>query len=543
MDTILRNATVLTMDATARRASAIGIRGGRIAAVGDEAAVRASLDPEATVVDLRGRTVVPGFIDGHSHFIFSAFEARQVDCSTPPIASLEDVLERIRGAAQGASPGQWVRGWGFHRSRVREQRNPTRADLDAVSPDNPVVLMDASYHGCFVNSLALALSGIDRHTSPHGQGIIVLDEEGEPTGELFETSGDRPATLSWLDYRDRSADDAIALVEANGMRHLALGITSVSDALVDPNGAALYQAAADAGRLPIDIHQMLGGRTFFEAPRLGWAPTQEQLRSRTGRLSAGTVKVFMDVVHPGPAIDRRTDHGYRHTGRNFYSRMEAESLVRDIVSAGFEPAVHTLGSCALEQALAAYESVRRSPRGKAASLRVEHFIIATADEVARTADLGVKVVVNPGFVHQWGDMYLHSWRGDDTGPEELRIIPIRSLIERGATVAAGSDYPCAPMSPLVCIQAAVTRASMTGETVDAEEAIDPIEGLRLYTSSAAIVDGRDDIGTIEVGRRANLAVLDADPTAVSPTAIGSIDVTETWVDGVCAYRTGPAPMP
>jgi predicted amidohydrolase YtcJ len=99
------------------------------------------------------------------------------------------------------------------------------------------------------------------------------------------------------------------------------------------------------------------------------------------------------------------------------------------------------------------------------------------------------------------------------------------------------------MSPLVCIQAAVTRASMTGETVDAEEAIDPIEGLRLYTSSAAIVDGRDDIGTIEVGRRANLAVLDADPTAVSPTAIGSIDVTETWVDGVCAYRTGPAPMP
>jgi predicted amidohydrolase YtcJ len=540
MDQIITNASILTMDATARRVRSLGVHDGRIAAVGDEAGVRAALAPDAAVIDLRGRTVVPGFIDGHTHFINSTFEAVQVDCSTPPLATLEEVLERLRLAAADATPGQWIRGWGFHWARVRERHNPTRTDLDAITSEHPIVVMDASYHGCFVNSRGLELAGIDRHTSPQGQGIIVLDEAGDPTGELFETSSDGPAALSWRSYAERSPADAIALVEANARRHLALGITSVSDALVTPEGAALYAAVAQAGRLPIDLHQMLGGQTFFGAPRLGQTPTEESLRTRQGRLSAGTVKMFMDVVHPGPAIDRRMADGYRHTGRNFYSRAEAEALVLDIVDRGFEPAVHALGSCGLEQALAAFEAVRRMPGRDAASLRIEHFIIATGEQVSRTASLGVKAVVNPGFVDRWGDMYLHEWRGDGTDWDELRIIPIRSLLASGVTVAAGSDYPCAPMSPLACIQAAVTRMSMTGEVVDACEAIDPLEGLCLYTSSAAAVDGRSDIGTIEIGKRANLAVLDADPTAVAPEAIGAIRVLQTWVDGAPAFTAAQA---
>jgi hypothetical protein len=535
MEQVITNASILTMDAAATRAATLGLRDGRIAAVGDEAGVRAALAPDATVIDLRGRTVLPGFIDCHTHFINSTFEALQVDCSTPPIATLAEVLERLRVAAAEAAPGRWIRGWGFHWSRVRERRNPTRADLDAIAPDHPVVVIDASYHGCFTNSRGLELAGIDRHASPQGHGIIIYDEAGDPTGELFETSSDGPGDLSWRSYADRPLDDLAALVEANSRRHLALGITSVSDALVPPEGAALYAAVAGSGRLPIDIHQMLGGQSFFAAPRVGETPSEESLRARHGRLTAGTVKVFMDVVHPGPAIDRRTADGYRHTGRNFYSRGEAETLVRDIVDRGFEPAVHVLGSCALEQALSAFEAVRREPGHGSASLRAEHVIIATGEHVERTASLGVKAIVNPGFIHQWGDMYLHEWRGDGTSWDELRIIPVRSLLDAGAIVAAGSDYPCAPMSPLVCVQAAVTRMSMTDEVVDAAEAIDPIEGLRLYTSSAAVVEGRSDVGSLEVGKRANLVVLEDDPTTVAPDTIGAIRVLQTWVDGVPVY--------
>jgi len=540
MDRILTNGLILTMDDAGRRSSSIGVRDGRIVSVGDEAGVRASLKPEAVSTDLEGRTVTPGFIDAHNHFSNSIFEPIQVDCSTPPVQTLAEVLERIAAAASAAQPGQWIRGWGYHWSRVHEGRNPTRLDLDEVSPDNPAVIMDASYHGCFVNGRGLELAGIDRHTSPRGQGIIVYDEAGDPTGELFETSSDAPGELSWRSYAERSIDGATKLVEANARRHLALGITSVSDALVTPAAAALYEAAVEADRLPIDLHQMLGGRTFFEPPSVGQAPSEELLAARVGRLTAGTVKVFMDVVHPGPAIDRRTPDGHRHTGANFYSRAEAEALVLDIVARGFEPAVHALGNCGLEQTLDAYEAVRALPSVSAHSLRIEHYIIATASQLDRTASLGAKAVVNPGFIYQWGDMYLHGWRGDDTPYEELRIIPIRSLLDAGVTVAAGSDYPCAPMEPLACIQAAVTRRAMTSELVDPQEAITPLEGLRLYTSSAAIVEGRSDIGVIEAGRRANFAILSADPTSVPDEDIGSIHVLETWMDGELIFESSDA---
>ena len=540
MDRILTNGHVLTMDAAGRRANSIGVRDGRIIAVGEEAGVRASLKPDATSTDLDGQTVIPGFVDAHNHFSNSIFEPIQVDCSTPPVQTLAEVLERIAAAASAAQPGQWIRGWGYHWSRVHEGRNPTRLDLDEVSPDHPAVIMDASYHGCFVNSRGLELAGIDRHTSPRGQGIIVYDEAGDPTGELFETSSDAPGELSWRSYAERSMDGATKLVEANARRHLALGITSVSDALVTPAAAALYEAAAEAERLPINLHQMLGGQTFFEPPRVGEVPSEELLAARIGRLSAGTVKVFMDVVHPGPAIDRRTPDGHRHTGANFYSRAEAEALVLDVVARGFEPAVHALGSCGLEQTLDAYQAVRALRGMSAHSLRIEHYIIATAAQVDRTASLRAKAVVNPGFIHQWGDMYLHGWRGDDTAYEEMRIIPIRSMLDAGVTVAAGSDYPCAPMEPLACIQAAVTRRAMTGELVDPQEAITPLEGLRLYTSSAATVEGRSDIGVIEAGRQADFAILSADPTSVPAEDIGSIDVLETWMDGELVFVSSDA---
>lgn len=161
------------MDAAGRRAEAVGIRDGHIVAVGSEAQVASALQPGTTAVDMGGRTVLPGFIDGHSHFINGALEALQVDCSTPPVATLGEVLDRLRAAVALAEPGQWVRGWGYHWSRVPERRNPTRRDLDAVAPDHPLIVIDASYHGCFVNSRALELAGIDRHAAPqhrlHGE--------------------------------------------------------------------------------------------------------------------------------------------------------------------------------------------------------------------------------------------------------------------------------------------------------------------------------------------------------------------------------------
>ncbi len=226
------------------------------------------------VEDLAGQTVIPGLIDPHQHFSMAIFEPVQIDCKTPPLDSLSQVLERLERAALEEPPGRWLRGWGFHWSRVEERRSPTRVDLDRVAPQNPLVLMDASYHGCFVNSLALEVAGIDRHAQPGRAGIIVLDEHGDAEGTLLETATNRPESLSWASYVDRDPALALDLVEDLARRELALGITSITDALVLPRGAELYRQAEEGERLPVALGQIFGGRTFFDPPMPVAMPTR-----------------------------------------------------------------------------------------------------------------------------------------------------------------------------------------------------------------------------------------------------------------------------
>jgi hypothetical protein len=253
-------------------------------------------------------------------------------------------------------------------------------------------------------------------------------------------------------------------------------------------------------------------------------------------LRGGTLKLFMDTVYPGPAIDHCED-GIPdvHRGRNYYGAAEAEELVRTATGRGLEVSIHCLGNCALRQALDAYAAVRRSPGGLDRRLRVEHFIIATQEQVRRTAELGVVVMMQPVFAQAWGDMYLDEWRGP--GQPQLRILPMRSLLDAGATVAASSDYPCAALSPMEGIWSAVTRRGPNGEPVDPEEAVSPLEALRAYTVSAALACGREsEEGTLEAGKRANLVVLDRNPLTCGHDELRELGVMSTYVDGDCRYR-------
>ncbi len=218
--------------------------------------------------------------------------------------------------------------------------------------------MDASYHGCYVNTPALEMAGIDRHSQPGRAGIIVIDEDGELEGTLLESAMDRPEALSWASYVDRDPSLALDLLEALAQRQLALGITSVTDGLVLPRGADLYRRAEEGGRLPFAMGQLLGGRTFFEAPE----PSQSvYLRAGSGaRLRGGVVKVFVDAVHPSPAIDRPVGGvPDMHTGVNYYGSGELADLARLTVEQEMGVAMHALGDCAIDQALDACAAVSR----------------------------------------------------------------------------------------------------------------------------------------------------------------------------------------
>ena len=531
-DLAIVNAHILSMDAQDHTWDALLARDGVVVRVGTEADILAARDGAVPVIDLDGRTVVPGFIDPHQHFSMSLFEPVQVDCRTPPIESLDDVLERLAEAASDETLGRWIRGWGFHWSRVHEQRSPSRADLDRIAPRNPVILMDASYHGCFVNSQALDLAGIDRHSQPGRAGIIVLDDDGEVEGTLLETAMDRPESLSWASYVGRDQARSLDLVEALCRRQLELGITSVTDALVLPGSVELYRLAAEQGRLPITLGGLVGGRTFFDPPD-PTRPADDRLGAFGER--ADMIKVFVDVVHPSPAIDRPGHSGPEtHTGVNYYGRGELSDLVRAAVDHGIGVAMHALGNCAIDVALDACAAVRGTRDGNAATLRIEHFVLASREQAARAADLGVAVVTNPGFVDTWGDQYLERW--SIRGRPDLRVLPIRDLLDAGVATAAASDYPCDELDPLHGIWAAVARQSWTGDDLYPEQAITPTEALRLVTCGAANASGTQAVeGSLEPGKHANLVVLDRDPITCPTDALRSIHVERTYIGGALAF--------
>jgi predicted amidohydrolase YtcJ len=187
-DVVILNANVRTVDDHDSVAQAVLMSGGKFRAVGTEAEVRAAASVDTQFIDVGARTVVPGFIDAHNHLSIAAFAPDAVDCSTPPISTLGEVLEAIEKHCKTIPVRQWVMAMGFHMSHIREQRNPTRYELDEVAPNNPVFLIDASCHAGYANSLALSEVGIDSHTPQPWGGEIELDKKGEPTGTLLEAA-------------------------------------------------------------------------------------------------------------------------------------------------------------------------------------------------------------------------------------------------------------------------------------------------------------------------------------------------------------------
>jgi len=538
IDTVLLVGAAMSPDIAYGDRTAIAISGGRIAAIGDSGAVLREAAPRTEVVDLRDATVVPGFIDTHQHTSHAAFEPVQIDCSTPPLESVADVLEEIRRDIAAVPRGGWIRAWGFNAGKVREGRNPTRRELDDVAPDNPLLLIDLSFHAGYVNTAALRALGISRDTPDPRHGEITRDRHGQPTGELLEGAIDEAQLASW---KAIAADSAVALdlLEAYCRRLLSLGITAVGDALVTPDGAVLYEHAAAAGRLPLTVQQMHGGRAFFARPVVGAEMAAETLP----RLRGNTVKLFMDKVHPsGPAITLRGESSVPiDLGSTYYSVSELEELAQRAVSLGIVPATHAIGNRAIAHVLEAYARVRKALPARDTPLRLEHFSLGTVEQVQRAAGLGVVVSTQPILAYSWGDAFM-DWR---RGERAIRVLPLRSLTDAGVVVAGGSDYPCDKLPPLLGMWAAVSRRSESGAPVDPEEGVTALEALRMYTVNAAIASGRqDEEGSIAVGKRANLVALDGNPLDCATDALRDLTVLRTYVDGQCVFeREAPSAGP
>lgn len=535
MNTVLTGGNILTMDRFNRRAEALAVEGGKITAVGTNAEIAKLIGPETNTVHLAGRTVTPGFIDPHNHFSMTTFEPVSVDCRVPPHGTIKSVLDAIAAAAKDLPKGKWLWGWGFTMRFVQEGRRLTRWELDEAAPDNPVCIMDSSYHACYANSAALKLAGIDRNTPdpPHGQ--ILRDDSGEPNGTLWEQAMNSVHHLSMKAHIDYYGEGVADLVHHNAMRHLAVGITSVGDALVMPDGAQMYRVTDNQKKLPITIHQMLGGEHFF-------APPQRAARGELGdgnvsdRLRGGTVKIFMDPVFPMPALIKHHPHGEaEHIGERYYTQDEVDELVLNAHKRGFQVAIHCLGTWSIEQALNAFERAQKEHPRAEPRFRIEHFSLPTLAQIRRAQSLGVIASIQPPFIFTGAGASLT--RAQEMGGD-VRVFPLKTMLAEGVVVAASSDCPCAPLPPLLGLYATVTRLGRSGgEPVVPEEAVTPMEGLRMYTINSAYAMNRDhEVGSLEVGKRADMIVLSHDPTSIDPNFIRDIVVEQAYVDGKLVYE-------
>lgn len=502
---ILHNANIVTMNPRQPRAQALAVGDGRIVRAGLGEDLESLRGRNTRVIDCRGKTVVPGFIDAHLHFFALAASRAGIDCSPASVSSIADIQALLHRQAQRTAPGAWIRAYGYNEFYLAEKRHPNRWDLDQACPDHPVRLTHRSLYASVLNSLALKLAGIARETPDPPNGIIDRDwATAEPTGLLLGMN----AFLSEKVVPPLTEAELAEGVKLANRELVSGGITSFTDATVS-NDLLQWQAfrrLKESGELKPRISMMAGIQALDDFLRSGMAPGFGD-----DELKLGAVKIVVDET----------------SGRLQPSQPELNEMVLRVHRAGFQVALHAIEETTVEAAALALEhSLSRSP-GKHRH-RIEHCSVCPPPLLERLKALKVTVVTQPSFLFYSGERYRA------TVPESQFqwLYRIRSFVDAGLAPAASSDAPVVPPDPLIGIYAAVTRKAETGQAIVPEEAIPVTDALSMYSRAAARAGFEEKVkGVIAPGKLADLAILGADPATVSPEEIAGIRVEKTVIGG------------
>jgi hypothetical protein len=538
---LLYNGVIYTLNPEQPHAQAVAIRDGRILAVGSMGKVRAATaGARVEGIDLRGRAVIPGLTDAHTHATWYGMTQRQVQLADTH--SLDEALARIADKARTLAPGAWLLGGGWNHT-AWQAGWPTRAHLDSVCPDNPAALMRRDGHSIWANSRALRLAGIDADTPDPPGGHIQRAQAGEPTGIVLETAQDivqrafgRPAPAERLD----ALRDVLAEALSYGLTGLHIPPSPDADdareTLTDLH--TLYAR----GELSVRCMAHLAARDLDAAIALG-------LRSGLGDawLRVGGLKIFADGTLGSETADMLKPYeGRRDTGMATMPADELETLVQRAYGAGLCVAVHAIGDAANRKVLTAIEKARaadasavvgepRHPDPPALPNRIEHAQLVHPDDIARFHELGVIASVQP--LHATCDMHkvdeLWGSRGE-------HAYAFRSLQEAGATLACGSDAPVEDFNPWQGIHAAVTRQRPDGTPPEGwypAQRLGLRDALRAYCIGPAIASAEaHQKGMLAPGMRADMAVLAVDPFALAAEQLHTVSVDITLVDGMVRWE-------
>jgi len=538
-DRIIRGGPIVTVNPDRPAAEAVAIVGGTIVAVGSEADVMQHRGDATVVTDLAGKTLVPGFVDGHSHFCSLVDVQTQALCASPPAGPCKTVADVIAAlkAVQSRRKlrlGKFVMGFGYDPELLAEKRPPSKQELDAAFPDNPVILVHVSGHGAMLNSKALAAYDVTAAT-PTPPGGVIGREPGsnEPNGLLFETA----FLPIFAKVPGPGDDETLEILKAGQQLYLQEGITTAQEGATMKHQADLLRILANRGDLKLDV-VMLPFITEIDAIFGGQPPANEP--AYMNRLRIGGVKVVTDGSPQGRTAAFTTPYltdgpagqkGWR--GELSFPQPVLNEWVKKVYDGGATLFVHCNGDAAIDALLEAHRFASGDDPAKPRGTVGVHSQFIRHDQLEKYRAWKI----TPSFftIHcfYFGDTHVAN-----RGRQQADFIsPMKSARALGLRPANHTDFNVAPLDQLFTIHTAVNRVSRSGKTIGADERITPLQALEAITIDGARIYGEEaEKGSIEVGKVADFAILSANPLTVPPATIQSIRVEETIKDGDTVWK-------
>ena len=525
---------VVTVSGDTPEAEAIAVQGDRILAVGSDRMVRGLIGPDTRVIELDGRLAIPGFIEGHGHFMGVGDAQLQLDLLT--VESWEEILAMVEGAAAEAAPGELIRGRGWHQEKWTSVPEPnvdgvpTHHALSAVSPDNPVLLTHASGHATLANARAMEMAGVTAATEDPDGGQIVRDGSGEPTGMFRE----RASGLLSAARRGAASPDRRRVARLANEEVVSKGITSFQDAGSGTATIDLYREMIDAGELDVRLWVMMSGSNERLTTAL---PEYRTIGYGQDHLTVRAIKKSIDGAlgpHGAWLLEPYADLP-ESAGLNTSPVEDLRVTAGLALEHGFQLCVHAIGDRANREVLDVFETAFTGDRDEGRDLRwrVEHAQHLSAADIPRFGQLGV--IASMQGVHATSDApYVLERLGPDRAEEGAYVW--QKLMQSGAVVSNGTDAPVEDVDPIASYYSTVSRVTSDGSVFFADQRMSRMEALESYTLNAAYAAFEETIkGSLEPGKLADLVVLSQDITTVAEDRIPDTEVVYTIIGGEVRY--------
>jgi predicted amidohydrolase YtcJ len=533
-DTIFVGGDIITVDDSNPEAEALAVGGGKILSVGNHDDALRLQGPRTELIDLENKTLMPGLIEPHSHPIISALLYDWIDVSGFTNTSGEEVMYRLRTAAAEAKPGQWICGFGYDPISIRDLKALNADLLDEVSSTNPIFIMIQSMHTVYVNHKAFEVVGITSDTPQPEAGTYVRDDSGNLTGMVIEQAAILPIMMALLsNYQEQGAD----LIEVQIRRYAKAGYTTVGAMGVFPvffDWVSVLKELVEDDDCPIRISVMNKATDLEQGSTVDFGGNTDRLRAGGAKFwydgSFGTGNVLLEqpylnseLMQTGLGVAKDT------CGYSMMPQERLRYLFQKYHDAGMQIAVHGQGDRAIRDIIDAYEAVlEASPRDDHRH-RIEHGGLFPPDEMERAARLGLTPSWHINYIYYYGE----ALRDEIVGPERAAIsLPLAAAREHGHRSSLHNDSPMYPAEPFRLMRTATTRRTRNGGQIGAAQVIPVDDAIRAVTINPAWqLFLEDKVGSLEVGKLADLVEISDNPRKIDPERLDEIRVLATWREG------------